>query len=53
MLHIQHEHCDREVLLTQTVQQTQAQEVEAAGAQLFATTLLDDPSIHDSNNHSN
>ena len=48
MLCVQHEHHDWEVLSAQTVQQAQAQEAEAAGALLFPTTLLDDPSIHNS-----
>ena len=48
---IQHECRDQEVLLAQTAQQ--AQETEAAGAQLFTTTLLDNPSIFNSTTHSN
>ena len=52
MLHVQRERRDQEVLSAQTVQQAQAQEAEAAGALLFVTTLLDDPSIHDPT-HSN
>ena len=46
-IHIQHEHCDQEVLLAQM-----AQQAEAASAQLFATTLFDDPSIFNSTTHS-
>ena len=46
-IRIQHERHDREVLLAQT-----AQQAEAAGAQLFMTTLFDDPSIFNSTTHS-
>ena len=51
-LRVQRERRDREVLSARTVQQAQAREAEAASALLFVTTLLDDPSIHDST-HSN
>ena len=47
MIRIQCEHCDQEVLLAQT-----AQQAEAVGTQLFATTLFDDPSIFNLTTHS-
>ena len=50
-LHLQRERQARWTVAAQA-QQAQAQELEALGAQLFATTLLDDSPAHNETTHS-
>ena len=52
-LRVQHERDARQRADAQAAQRTQDRELEVAGAQLFATTLLDNPPVDNQNTHSN